>query len=135
MDESHVPARIREIRGDLSQLQFGALINKRPETVSRWENGQTTPSLGEVILIAEQFKKPLDWFAGVDETPDERVAGAAERAESTIRSMQASLSQLLADLAAARALSVNEAKLERVVGKQGAKKRGKSVTIPREATS
>lgn len=142
MDPKHVPARIKRLREDLdlNQLKFGAAINVRPETISRWENGKTEPSLADMVLIADTFKISLDWFAGVDQTPDQRTANVAERAEQAVRAMQRSLDQLLADLAAARvsvarfddAQTVRGADIAGV-GKQRSKKGGKAIAVPRES--
>jgi transcriptional regulator with XRE-family HTH domain len=135
MDEDHVARRLKELRESegMTQLEFGAATGNRPETINRWENGKTHPSLSEMIAIARKFHRSLDWFAGVDAAPQTRIAEVTERAESTIKTMQAALSQLLADLAAARSLVGDEVKIERALGKQAAKKKGNPVAVPREA--
>lgn len=140
MDEAHVPRRIQEIRKaeGMTQLEFGAATGNRPETINRWENGKTSPSLGEMIAIARKFHRSLDWFAGVDAAPQQRVAEVTERAESTIKSMQSALSQLLTDLTAARSLVGDDVKtVAKATGRRrrkSADKLGEPVTVPGEAT-
>lgn len=47
--------RIRAIRqaSGLSQVQLGERIGRDHKSISRWENGHRTPSLDELILIAD----------------------------------------------------------------------------------
>jgi hypothetical protein len=103
----------------------------------RLRKGEGDPSLLEVWRLAHALGLPIGWFAGEAIEADQRLASAAERAETAIVTIETMLDQLRADLADARIAGVDEAKLDRrasvgVREKRG-KQSGKAVTIPREA--
>ena len=47
------PTYIKDLRGDLTQRQFGQAIGATVGSISRWENGVVTPSLVYQKLIRE----------------------------------------------------------------------------------
>ena len=53
------PSYIRELRGNLTQRQFGNAIGAGVPTVSRWETGAVTPSPAYQRLIRE-FERGLE---------------------------------------------------------------------------
>lgn len=130
-----VGERIRDALGSRRPEWLAAEAGMSLSKLNRIMNGSHDASVVEVWRIAKATGVAFASFAGEDQPADQRVAGAVERAESTIRSMQAALGQLLTDLAAARSLAIDEVKIDGAVGKHATKKRSKAVTVPREATS
>lgn len=44
--------RIKRVRGEMTQDQFGDLIGKSGKTIMNWENGKTEPSISDIVEIA-----------------------------------------------------------------------------------
>ena len=59
--------RIKEIRAErnLTQEQFGKLLNTSQDTVSLWEKGKSTPNAEQIICIAETFQISCDNILGL----------------------------------------------------------------------
>ena len=53
-----ISVRIKEIRTDrnLTQEQFGKLLNTSQDTVSLWEKGKSTPNADQIICLADYSK-------------------------------------------------------------------------------
>jgi len=61
-------ARIRKIRGDLTQEEFGKIFGVRGNTISRWENGRLSDE--ETLKnIAEFGRVPLEWLLTGEKKP------------------------------------------------------------------
>ncbi len=57
-----ISARIRDIRGDLGQQEFGDLIGVSRVTVSNYETGRRIPSSGVLQKLAEFGKTTVHWI-------------------------------------------------------------------------
>ena len=62
-----ISVRIKEIRMDrnLTQEQFGKLLNTSQDTVSLWEKGKSTPNADQIICLAETFQISCDYILGL----------------------------------------------------------------------
>ncbi len=54
--------RIRVIRGNKTQTDFGNLLGKSQDAVSVYETDQVTPSLATLAQIAEMGNVTVDWL-------------------------------------------------------------------------
>lgn len=61
--------RLKEIRTEqnLTQSQFGKLLNVSQDTVSLWEKGKSAPNAEQIIRIAELFQLSCDYILGLKE--------------------------------------------------------------------
>ena len=58
-----VGRRIRELRGfDLQQADFARLLGVSQSQLSKYERGETEPSLQILVKLKERFGKSLDWL-------------------------------------------------------------------------
>jgi transcriptional regulator with XRE-family HTH domain len=122
--ETAVSRRIRELRDStgLTQIEFAATIGVRtPATISRWENGHTTPYLSEAITMGRVYGRSLDWFAGVDEAPLKRLADLSVGIQTRVGRIEQHLESLMAELGAALK---EQSSLAGVPGSIGAVDRG-----------
>ncbi len=55
--------RIRLIRGNINQTEFGKLFNKSQDAISVYETDEVTPSLSTFAQIAEMGNVTVDWLA------------------------------------------------------------------------
>lgn len=98
------------------------------------------PGAVTVAQLAEITGKSFGWFAGERDPAPERLASVAERAQRDLDVMEQRLAAMLDELRLARAavVPVDEAQIDRGVGrsgrKQATKKGGKAVAVPREAS-
>lgn len=67
MEEDIIAQRIQDIRTEkhLSQAQFAKICNVRQSCVSKWERGNTYPSLEMIIFICTTFKVSSDYLLGL----------------------------------------------------------------------
>lgn len=61
------PTRIREARGARTQRDFAVELGTDQMNVSRWERGQSEPSLASLRALAELTGHPMEWFFNHDE--------------------------------------------------------------------
>lgn len=54
--------RIRQLRGELSQLEFAESLGIPQSSVARWETGQMYPAVTTLIAIADACGISLDWL-------------------------------------------------------------------------
>lgn len=60
--------RIRQIRGfDLTQAQFGKLIGIGQTQLSKYEKGQSVPTLEFLLKLKAHSGKSLDWIVSGEE--------------------------------------------------------------------
>lgn len=92
-DNGEFGARLKVARQavDLTQFDVAIRIDRRPESVSKYELGKTFPDMPAMRAMAEMYGASLDWLvhgegappAGVDlERLAEEIAKAHERAAS-----------------------------------------------------
>jgi transcriptional regulator with XRE-family HTH domain len=68
IDLRAVGRRIREIRGfDLTQAQFGALLDVRQTTLSKYEQGQAAPTLEFLARLKTHSGRSIDWIVTGEE--------------------------------------------------------------------
>lgn len=64
----HVPnwqeisSRLREVRGDITQVEFGKALGVIQNVVSRYERGRVRPPLEYLVAVAKYRKVTLDWL-------------------------------------------------------------------------
>lgn len=56
---------LRRLKG-ISQEEIGEKVNVSRQTISKWENGQTTPELEKLIELSKIFDIPIDELIGND---------------------------------------------------------------------
>lgn len=77
-DLQAIGRRIRQIRGfDLTQAQFGRLIGVGQTQLSKYEKGQSAPTLEFLLKLKAHSGKNLDWIVSGDE--GSRPTASAER--------------------------------------------------------
>lgn len=66
MNEQILAKRLKELREsmNLTQSQFGDLINVAQTTLSPYENGSKTPNIDTLYNIAEKCDISMDWLCG-----------------------------------------------------------------------
>jgi len=59
--------RLKELRkgGDITQVEFAAIMETAVSTVAMWESGQRTPSSAVMVKIADYFNVSVDYLLGV----------------------------------------------------------------------
>ncbi len=62
VDKLTLGQRIRLIRGDKTQTDFGGLLGKSQDAVSVYETDQVTPSLNILAKIADMGNVTVDWL-------------------------------------------------------------------------
>ena len=62
VEELSLGQRIRLIRGDKTQSDFGAVLGKSQDAISVYETDQVTPSLGILAKIADMGNVTVDWL-------------------------------------------------------------------------
>jgi len=67
-DLKAIGKRIRQIRGfDLTQAQFGKLIGIGQTQLSKYEKGQSAPTLEFLLKLKAYSGKSLDWIVSGEE--------------------------------------------------------------------
>lgn len=63
--------RLKDIREDkdLTQTQFGKILDMTQKKVSRLETGVTEPTTQEIKKICKIFKISADWILGLTDEP------------------------------------------------------------------
>lgn len=62
VDKLTLGQRIRLIRGDKTQTDFGDILNKSQDAISVYETDQVTPSLATLAKIADMGNVTVDWL-------------------------------------------------------------------------
>lgn len=67
----YLATKIIDIRKtcNLTQEEFAAKLFVTRQAVSRWENGETTPTIDTLKTISELFKIDANFFFGTSENP------------------------------------------------------------------
>lgn len=78
MNTSNIPTRLKELRtkNNYNQTYVAEQLNISRQAISRWENGNATPDLDNLILLAKLYNTSVDDILGVqNETiyPEETV--------------------------------------------------------------
>lgn len=67
-DLKAIGRRIRQIRGfDLTQAEFGRILGIGQTQLSKYEKGQSAPTLECLLKLKAHSKKSLDWIVNGDE--------------------------------------------------------------------
>jgi transcriptional regulator with XRE-family HTH domain len=64
--------RLKEIRKSkgLSQIKLAMELNTSQNTISRYENGEREPGIGELIKIADYFNISVDYLLERTDNPE-----------------------------------------------------------------
>ncbi len=54
--------RIRELRGDVSQDDFGPWLGISQSQLSKIELGKLPPSIEVLLQLRKRFNRPIDWI-------------------------------------------------------------------------
>lgn len=75
--KKEIGQRIRFLRGNMTQENFGKLFGKSQDSICAYEKGVVFPPLDALILMADHMKAPLEWIIRGDVTergkPSEEV--------------------------------------------------------------
>ncbi|MEJ7737425.1 MAG: helix-turn-helix transcriptional regulator [Chitinophagaceae bacterium] len=73
-----------------TQPEIASLVNKGSTTVSNWENGESEPSLSELMIISNFFGVPIDALLNKDltTTQDAEVVPGDNAIWKTIKALQ-----------------------------------------------
>jgi len=83
--EKYAGQRLREIRGDVSRVEFGELIGLEENAIMRLESGKTQVRLGRLAIIAYKLDVPLSTFILPDDEnrlPNDPTKGQLECMEA-----------------------------------------------------
>ncbi|HEY9598399.1 MAG TPA: helix-turn-helix transcriptional regulator [Cyanophyceae cyanobacterium] len=64
-DRKNLGRRIKQIRGELTQVQFSEIVGVSAPKISRWEDGINEPSASELVAIAAFAKITADELLGI----------------------------------------------------------------------
>lgn len=75
----NLSTRITKLRkkNNLSQEQLAEKINVSSRAISKWENGESDPSIANLVLLGEVFNVSLDYLLGKDEIKKEKPRKSA----------------------------------------------------------
>lgn len=64
---THIPTRLKELRtkNNYSQTYVAEYLNISRQAISRWENGNATPDLDNLILLAKLYNTSVDDLLGI----------------------------------------------------------------------
>ena len=62
VDLRGVGARIRQLRGGITQEEFADVLGISQAQLSKYELGQSAPPLGVLIRLADKCGKSTDWI-------------------------------------------------------------------------
>ena len=66
--ETHLPERLKQLRGKQSQASFAQSIGVKQQTYSNWETGRSDIPLGWVAGLSQYFGVTTDWLLGLDDS-------------------------------------------------------------------
>jgi transcriptional regulator with XRE-family HTH domain len=75
VDWPAIGTRLREVRGDVSQVEFGRLLGVPQNFVSRYERARARPSAEYLAAVARLKNVSLDWLI-LGREPRRDVRGA-----------------------------------------------------------
>ncbi len=92
-------------KADLSQMELADRLGVSRQAVSRWESGDTTPTVDKLKALAKIYGVSLDWLCSdtadrdppeaakpeADRTPDDAPAGKEGEKKQTIRAIAIAL--------------------------------------------
>lgn len=104
--------------------RLGDKLDVTPDTITRWERGETSASAVAVWALGRWTNHPFGWFAGELESPSQRLARIADRLERRIVTMEHALVSLRGDLVSA----LREVVDEREHGRAERAERGRETT-------
>ena len=64
--------RLERLKRNMTMERLGDIVGVSKNTVSQYEHGHRTPSLGVVRAIADHFDVSLDYLVGLSDDPDPR---------------------------------------------------------------
>lgn len=67
-------------KAGLSQEELAQRIGVSRQAVSKWENGDSEPEVGKLLLLAETFEVSVDWLLSRDKAANDRDAPASDAA-------------------------------------------------------
>ena len=63
VDLAAVGERIRQLRGfKMQQAEFARMLGVSQSQLSKYERGETEPSLDVLVKLSQRFGKTLDWL-------------------------------------------------------------------------
>jgi transcriptional regulator with XRE-family HTH domain len=66
--EKTLAARLKTLRGSLSQAEFASKIGLIQQTYANYESGRAEPSVEKILKISRIFSVSTDWLFGLDDT-------------------------------------------------------------------
>lgn len=70
------PARLKELRGAISQKEMAKILDIPQQTYAGWELGNRQPKLEKLMAIALQFAVSTDWLLGLEDSSSRRTVTA-----------------------------------------------------------
>lgn len=112
--KTHLPERLKQLRGKQSQASFAQSIGVKQQTYSNWETGRSDIPLGWVAGLSQHFGVTTDWLLGLSDS-----RGGAVSLTATDHSVAANNSSVSQSAETARLLSIIESQqrvIERLAG-------------------
>lgn len=89
---SRLFARLQELRGPLSQVEFSRKIGTKQTTYSSWERGIKEPPLSTIEALSRQFGVSTDWLLGISD--DKRGGAMSDAAASKVAALEKRIEEL-----------------------------------------
>lgn len=102
-DKNTVAARLKELRGPISQAEMARQVGIAQQGWARYESGKVVPGAEALHQICESSGVSADWILGLSDT---------KKSKSTTKSVSENVTQLRA--AAAKVCSQSDAFMEAV---------------------
>ncbi|MBJ6610599.1 MAG: helix-turn-helix transcriptional regulator [Candidatus Thiothrix moscowensis] len=74
LDPVAIGQRLREVRGDMSQIEFARRMGVTQTTITNYETGKRTPDVGFVVGLMNLFGTNPAWFISGQRESVERVS-------------------------------------------------------------
>lgn len=103
MNTTNIPTRLKELRtkNNYSQTYVAEQLNISRQAISRWENGNATPDLDNLILLAKLYNTSVDDILGVqteDIYPEEAITSNQNTLTSSFEMLALSIILVLSML-------------------------------------
>ena len=79
-----IAERIKELRGDMTQKEFAAMLDVSPQAVSEWENANKMPRIGIIEKLSAIYGVTKSYILGDDKVPEVIITGQKNLNAKTI---------------------------------------------------
>ena len=82
-------SRVKKLRKEhhWTQKQLGKMMGLNDTTVSNWENGNTTPTIDELVILVRLLSVSSDYILGIEDRQHIVIEGLSDNQISAIRNL------------------------------------------------